>query len=126
MEALRTEQESPIFLSIQTSAFSGATLLAFLLGAHPQIATVGEMSGLIGREDTEVYLCSCGQRIKECGFWCAVGAAMRARGFEFHVARFDTEFVMSEPRWVQLLRIASFKYSTLNRLRDRLFQAWPG
>jgi hypothetical protein len=111
---------------MQTSAFSGATLLSFLLGAHPQIATVGEMSGLISREDPEVYLCSCGQRIKECGFWCAVGDAMRARGFEFHVERFETALVMSGPRWLQLLRVASFKSGTLNRVRDRLLQAWPG
>jgi hypothetical protein len=126
MEAVRAEAGLPIFVSMQTSAFSGATLLSFLLGAHPQIATVGEMSGLIGREDPEVYLCSCGQRIKECGFWCAVGDAMRARGFDFHVARFDTAFVMGGPQWLQLLRIASFKSRTLNRLRDRLLQAWPG
>ena len=81
----------PVFVSVQTSAFSGATLLAFLLGAHPEVATVGEMSGLIAREDPETYLCSCGQRIRSCGFWRAVAAEMWDRGHAFDVARFGTD-----------------------------------
>ena len=56
----------PVFVSIETSSYSGATLLAFLLGAHPQIATIGEMDGLIPRENPDEYFCSCGQLIKRC------------------------------------------------------------
>ncbi len=118
--------EQPVFVSIQTSAFSGATLLAFLLGAHPQIATVGEMNGLIARENPETYLCSCGQSIRACAFWGAVGAAMRGRGFAFDVAHFDTEFNLGGPRAIQILRRGSFRNTTLDSIRDAVFRAWPG
>jgi hypothetical protein len=114
------------FVSIQTTAFSGATLLAFLLGAHPQIATVGEMNGLIAREDSDTYLCSCGQTIKACSFWSAVGSAMRRRGFAFDVADFDLEFNLGGPRPIQILRRGSFRNNTLDSIRDSVFQSWPG
>lgn len=115
----------PIFVSIQTTAFSGATLLATLLAAHPEIATIGEMNGLIAREDPATYRCSCGQRIKECAFWQAVGSEMRGRGHAFDAADFDTEFALGGPRVVQHLRKRSFGHPRLNAIRDVLFAAWP-
>jgi sulfotransferase family protein len=120
------QTKQPMFVSVQTSAFSGATLLAFLLGAHPEIATVGEMNGLIARENPDTYLCSCGQPIKECAFWRAVGDAMRERGHVFDVAHFDTELALGGPRPIQYLRRGSFRNNTLDAIRDALFLAWPG
>ena len=117
---------SPVFVSVETSAFSGATLLASLLGAHPQIATVGEMNGLIPREDPDEYLCSCGQKIKTCKFWQSVKTAMHNRGFEFDVAHFDTKFVLGGPLFIQYLRMGSFRNRTLDSIRDAVFYAWPG
>jgi hypothetical protein len=118
--------DRPVFVSVATSAYSGATLLAFLLGAHPQIGTIGEMNGLIASEDPDKYLCSCGNRIKACGFWQSVKAAMRERGFEFDVAHFDTRFIPSGPPLIQRLRMGSFRSSTLDSIRDRIFQISPG
>ena len=125
VEMKRSSYGPPVFVSIQTTAFSGATLLSFLLGAHPEIATVGEMNGLIAREDPEVYLCSCGRKIKECDFWQTIEAAMRQRGFEFCVAHFDLEFNLGGPRWVRQLRTMSLCNGVLDTLRDTLLQAWP-
>ena len=116
----------PVFVSVETSAYSGATLLAFLLGAHPQIATVGEMSGLIPSEDPGEYLCSCGQKIQECEFWRSIEAAMRDRGIEFEVAHFDTKFALNGPTLVQYLRMGSFRNRYLDLMRDAIFHAWPG
>lgn len=110
---------------IETTVFSGATLLAFLLGTHPQIATVGEMDGLIDSEDPAEYLCSCGEKIKDCGFWQAVGQAMQRRGFAFDIADFDTKFVFGGPWFIHYLRVGSFRNHTLDRGRDLIFQAWP-
>lgn len=115
----------PIFVSIQTTAFSGATLLATLLAAHPEIATIGEMNGLIAREDPATYLCSCGRRITVCAFWQAVGSEMHRRGQNFHAADFSTQFALGGPRVVQHLRKRSFGHPRLNALRDALFAAWP-
>jgi hypothetical protein len=119
------EPIGPTFVSVETSSYSGATLLAFLLGAHPEITTIGELNGLIDREDPETYLCSCGQRIRTCEFWKSVGDAMRRRGFEFDVARFDTEFKLGGPRLIRRLRAGSFRNGALDAIRDRTFQAWP-
>ncbi len=98
----------PVFLSVKTSVYSGAALLAFLLGAHPPIATVGEMDGLIPSEDPDEYLCSCAQRTKVCGFWQPIKSAMRDRGFEFDVARFDTRLIFGGPKSSQYLRQVFF------------------
>ena len=116
---------SPVFVSIETSAFSGATLLAFLLGAHPQIATVGEMDGLIPCENPDEYLCSCGQKIKVCEFWRSVKIAMQSRGFEFDVVDFNTKFALGGPRLIQYLRFGSLRNSTLDSIRDAILYAWP-
>jgi hypothetical protein len=56
---------------------SGSTLLALLLGSHPEACTVGEMRvPKIGEE----YLCSCGEPIKTCQFWSNVRDRMAKRG----------------------------------------------
>lgn len=115
----------PVFVSIETSAYSGATLLAFLLGTHPRIATVGEMDGLIAREDPDKYLCSCGWRIRECKFWNSVKVAMGKKGFEFDVAHFDTKFRLNGSPIVQYLRMGSSRNRTLDSIRDLVFHAWP-
>ena len=51
---------------IAASSHSGSTLLAMLLGAHPQACTAGELR-LTNVGDPERYLCSCGEKISRCG-----------------------------------------------------------
>ena len=116
---------SPIFISLETSAFSGATLLSFLLGAHPQIATVGEMSGLITNANPDEYLCSCGKKIRCCEFWDSVKIAMANRGFEFDVARFDTQFSHG-PGLIRRIREIHLPNSVLDAMRDVVLFAVPG
>lgn len=79
------------FTFVMAHSFSGSTLLSFLLGAHPGIATVGEM--FIARGiDPETYVCSCGERIAECPFWRRVSLEMAARGIPFDVRRNEASF----------------------------------
>lgn len=115
----------PIFISLETSAFSGATLLSFLLGTHPRIATVGEMSGLITRVNPDEYLCSCGKKIKCCDFWHSVKTAMANRGFEFDVAHFDTQFSHGS-RLMRRFRERPLPNSTLDSIRNTILFALPG
>jgi hypothetical protein len=117
---------SPVFVSVETTSFSGATLLAFLLNAHPEIASIGEMNGIFAKEDPNDYLCSCGQKIKSCDFWQAVTWAMHERGHTFDVANFDLEFALGGPEIIQKLRRGSFRNNTLDALRDDILYAWPG
>jgi Sulfotransferase family len=77
-------RENIPYAFVLAHSFSGSTLLSFLLGAHPEIATVGEMFIAPGHE-TESYPCSCGEPIGQCPFWRRVSAQMAARGVPFDV-----------------------------------------
>ena len=48
---------------IMSPSFSGSTLLTFLMGAHPSVATVGELKAT-SLGDIDEYDCSCGSRIR--------------------------------------------------------------
>lgn len=82
-------------LYIMGHGYSGSTLLTFLLGAHPQIATVGEL-GIAerakGKTTPEQYLCSCQTPVRECGFWQRVRREMGERGHDFDVWDSDLAF----------------------------------
>lgn len=114
-----------VFVGVETSSYSGATLLAFLLNVHPSIASIGELNGLIPSEDPESYLCSCGKKIKMCEFWQTVTCEMKRHGYQFDVADFHTEFRLNGPEWIQRLRVRSFKNATLNSIRDMFLQTLP-
>lgn len=78
-------------LYILSPSFSGSTLLTFLLGTHPEIATVGELKAT-ARHGIEEYDCSCGSRMLQCGFWREVGDKLKARGFGFDCGDFGTHY----------------------------------
>src|SRR5262245_10074841 len=77
---------------VTSHAYSGSTLLSFLLGAHPDVATVGEMTGVIERLDPAQYVCSCGQTLASCPFWQSFSSAMTRRGQPFDIRDFGTRF----------------------------------
>lgn len=100
--------EKTAFAFLMAHSFSGSTLLSLLLGGHPEIATVGEMFIASG-VDIQSYLCSCGERIADCGFWNRVSREMAQRGLPFDVrtggaslnfgrARLAQRLVAAEPR----------------------------
>lgn len=120
-----TDKRIP-FVFLTSQAYSGSTLLAFLLGAHPEIATVGEMTGLIPEEDPDKYLCSCGQRIRDCEFWKAVTATMQAKGFTFDVAFLNTRFELGGHPAIRRLRTGSLRSHSLESTRDLILRTWPG
>jgi hypothetical protein len=63
---------------------SGSTLLDQLLGAHPAIASLGEVHQLpaYARQDRTLYdpahplICTCGETVPECPFWRKVAATL--------------------------------------------------
>jgi len=120
------ESRNPVFVSIETSAFSGATLLAILLGAHPDITSIGEMRGLIDRANPETYLCSCGKNIMKCVFWEAVANSMHKKGHKFDVANFDTKFHYKGSRIFYDLRHGSSRNYIVDSIRDKIVSYLPG
>jgi len=89
---------------ILAASHSGSTLLAILLGSHPEICTIGELKAT-SMGDVDRYLCSCRARIRECPFWSAVGGDMADRGFDFDIADAGTDLVSgADPYLKRLLR----------------------
>jgi hypothetical protein len=86
--ALEDPMKRPL-VYIHSASHSGSTLLAQLLARHPEVATVGELSGTIHRTRPG-YLCSCGVELVRCGFWQCVSAAMAKRGFTYSATSVDT------------------------------------
>ena len=75
---------------IHSASHSGSTLLAQQLARHPQVATVGELSGTVYRARPG-YKCSCGTELVHCGFWRDIEAAMAKRGFDFRATTAATD-----------------------------------
>jgi hypothetical protein len=104
---------------ILAASHCGSTLLSMLLGSHPQIATVGEMTlcpKAMG--DISRYRCSCGELIQECGFWRKVKEGMASRGFEFDLACAGTDYRAVDSRYARWLLSPLPRGVLLEALRD--------
>src|SRR5438105_2750282 len=111
-------------LYIASPSYSGSTLLALLLGAHPQIATVGELKGNVAG-DFDQYLCSCGMRIADCGFWQQVRAEMGRHGAHLRRADLGTRFRAPDRPLLDRLLRARVRRSWLETLRGCALRIIP-
>lgn len=110
---------------VLAASHSGSTLTAMLLGAHPEICTVGELKWT-SMGSIDKYRCSCGAWIKECPFWCDISASMARKGqsFQFDDARTD---VRSEATPFERRLLAPLHRSpALEALRDAALNLSPG
>jgi hypothetical protein len=98
---------------IAAPSYSGSTLLTFLLNAHPDVGTIGELKW--GNIDLATYTCSCGALLRECGFWRRVTRAVTARGLPFSLQRPATDFRCRTHRLTDRVARA--------RVRGRLFES---
>jgi hypothetical protein len=102
---------------ILAASHSGSTLLAMLLGRHPDVYTVGELkSTSLG--DVNRYLCSCRTGIKSCEFWAGITKLMRARGLEFDITGAGTDFSSIPSPYVRCLLRPLHRGLFLEWLRD--------
>lgn len=107
------------YVFLASSAYSGSTLLSYLLGAHPAIATVSAASG--GRRQSRIneYRCSCGRLLTECPFWDAVRQEMLRRGYpDFDLAHFHLGFDVAPGSRRERLRTGSLRWNLLESARD--------
>ena len=102
---------------ILAASHSGSTLLSMLLGAHPDVCTVGELKATtLG--NVERYRCSCGLLIRECGFWRRVAGEMASRGHLFDVTRAGTNMLDLESRYAVRLLRPLHRGAVLESIRD--------
>jgi hypothetical protein len=103
---------------------SGSTLLAILLGGHPDVCTVGELkANSLG--DVSRYRCSCGKVLLECRFWQEVGRAVSASGRPFEIAEAGTDLVFGASPYVRRLLRPLHRGPLLESLRDLALSLSP-
>jgi hypothetical protein len=117
-------QPQPRLAYILAASHSGSTLLAMLLGAHPEACTVGELKGA-SRGHADTYRCSCGERIRECAFWQKVSAAMQSRGHAYDVTSAGTDIKAIPGRYPQRLLRPLHRTPGLELVRDTLLNLSP-
>jgi hypothetical protein len=98
----RMSQKIPL-VYILAASHSGSTLLAMLLGSHPDICTVGELKAT-NLGNVEGYRCSCRELIRKCPFWAGITHDLGLRGFPFDIARTGTHFDVESAYAHRLLR----------------------
>jgi hypothetical protein len=58
----------PKIIVFASTPYTGSTFLSILMGAHSEISTISELTGLTPIADSEKYMCSCGSRLVDCQF----------------------------------------------------------
>jgi len=109
---------------ILAASHSGSTLLAMLLGTHPEIITVGELK-FTSLGNVERYLCSCQKEIKKCRFWSDVVQEMAKRGYPFDFSNLGTDFYSEMSSYVQWLFRPLHRGRVLERVRDSALALSP-
>lgn len=114
------------YIYLTSSGYSGSTLLSFILNAHPRIASIGELSNSIEKEDPESYSCSCGQLIKDCLFWKTVTDEMDHTSYsDFDYRNFKTKITPKEDNLLGKMQFMNFNSNFLSDIRDYLFKNIP-
>jgi hypothetical protein len=106
------------------ASHSGSTLLAMLLGTHPQVCTVGELR-FNGFQKEQGYRCSCRALLEECTFWKRVSTAIAEDGIEFDVRRAGTDFTGDATPYVRKLLRPLHRGPAAEFVRDSLLALSP-
>ena len=106
------------FIYILSQRYSGSTLLSFLLGTHPQIATIGERRKFfvhsMEKSTGKALNCSCGKPFPECEHWNTIKGQLQSRFGDVKKGTNPTEFKFSHNKYVQKLSAELFKTSFSN------------
>jgi sulfotransferase family protein len=108
---------------ILAASHSGSTLLAMLLGSHPEVCTVGELKAT-NLGDPDRYRCSCRELIRKCLFWTGISHDLALRGFPFDIVRAGTHFDVESAYAHRLLR-PLHRGTILEAIRDTALALSP-
>ncbi|MDJ0788666.1 MAG: sulfotransferase [Myxococcota bacterium] len=116
------------YVCVPGCAYTGSTLLGFLMNAHPECASIGAATGLTPKVEVETYHCSCGERFADCGFWQRVGRRTVELGHPVDVLAnnyWTTHFAPTRNRYLDGLLVRNLRNAPLEDLRDRLIGGLP-
>lgn len=109
---------------LMAASHSGSTLTAMLLGAHPEICTVGELK-LNSIPDADNYLCSCRSKLSQCNFWSRVKREMQEKGHDFDMANAGTDFFWNATPYIRRLLRPLHRGRLLEQVRDVMLNLSP-
>jgi hypothetical protein len=114
-----TQVHPPRLGYLLAASHSGSTLLAMLLGAHDEAATVGELKANLRLGEAEKYRCSCRELITQCPFWAKINAAMAEQGIpDFTITQAGTSIFDVQSKFARRLLKPLHRGSGLEAVRD--------
>lgn len=101
---------------------SGSTLVACLLGGHPQVMTVGEFGTPFPKDGK----CSCGSLYQDCAFWQKWADLAEQKNVPFDLGNFNINILPDRVGgfWEDLFYY-QFPLKTFDRIRDALYLLLP-
>jgi hypothetical protein len=126
---------------LTNASFSGSTIFSLLIDSHPDIVALGDgLNPQILRMRHEEFVCACGDKVGDCGFWSSVMIEVRKSGVPFSltdcnmrysflmpnidrlVGRYNTDPARSGLRWILENVIPAYKrHVRLHDKRNRAF-----
>jgi hypothetical protein len=107
------------------ASHSGSTLTAMLLGAHPEVCSVGELKWT-SMGDVSRYRCSCGTLIADCSFWRDISTEMAKRGLDFDIRDARTDLRAGASDLQRRLLRPLHRGPVAEWIRDLALHATPG
>ncbi|AGH80218.1 hypothetical protein PCNPT3_01380 [Psychromonas sp. CNPT3] len=111
-------------LYLAAASHSGSTLTAMLLGAHPDVCSVGELKA-VHLGDADKYLCSCKDTVQKCYFWQGVTEKMAFEGHSFNITDAKMDIRSGADRYVLRLLKPLVRHNILEYMRDFLLNMSP-
>jgi len=109
---------------LAAASHSGSTMTAMLLGAHPQLCSVGELKAIhLGNKDS--YLCSCQTLVGECEFWQGVSTKMALQGQVFDISNAGMDIRTGANAYVHRLLKPLVRGPFMETVRDSLLNLSP-
>lgn len=105
--------------------YSGSTLLAYLLNAHPLIGSTGEINGPPGYGVGKQFPCSCGRLFHECSFFQKLEKRMNRPDFRINADQWAVRVFSVPQRLSERLLYGSLRNSFLEDFRDILRNCLP-
>jgi len=109
---------------LAAASHSGSTMTAMLLGAHPELCSVGELKA-INLGDESSYLCSCKTLAKDCSFWQGVTDKMAIKGHDFCISNAGTDIRTGATSYMQRLLRPLVRNPFMEFVRDSLLTLSP-
>lgn len=119
---MKNKKQKLVYLA--AASHSGSTMTAMLLGAHPDLCSVGELKA-INLGDENSYLCSCKILAKDCHFWQGVTDRMATKGHDFCISNAGTDIRTGATPYMHRLLRPLVRNPFMEFVRDSLLTLSP-